>query len=157
MIRGEEGVHSFEMPMPEIVQDDDVLVRVEQVGLDGTDFNIVRMNLQDMAPGQETMTLGHEMVGKVEKIGSGVKTLSPGDVVTMTARRGCGQCHPCEHNQSDRCMTGLFTERGIHKLDGVLSEYVVDREQYIVKVPPELREFAVFTEPLSIVEKAISS
>lgn len=52
-------------------------------------------------------------------------------------------------------MTGLFTERGIHKLDGFLTEYVVDQEQYMVRIPTELVDLAVFTEPLSIVEKAI--
>ncbi len=73
----------------------------------------------------------------------------------MTVRRGCGICHPCNENQSDMCMTGLFTERGIHKLDGFLTEKVVDKEQYIVKVPPEFAPFAVLCEPISIVEKGI--
>jgi len=53
------------------------------------------------------------------------------------------------------CLTGLFTERGIHQLDGFLTEYVVDREQYIAKIPRGIRQIAVFTEPLSIVEKGI--
>ena len=52
-------------------------------------------------------------------------------------------------------MTGLFTERGIHKLDGFLTQFVVDQEQYIIKVPPHLVKLAVLTEPLSIVEKGI--
>ncbi len=155
LLKGKTGVHAFEMPMPEIREPDEVLIRVKQVGLDGTDFNIVRYDLQDMAEGQDRMTLGHEMIGAVEQVGNGVARLTPGDTVTMTARRGCGICHPCQHNESDMCMTGLFTERGIHKLDGALAEYVVDHEQYIVKVPDEAVEFGVLTEPLSIVEKAI--
>jgi threonine dehydrogenase-like Zn-dependent dehydrogenase len=52
-------------------------------------------------------------------------------------------------------MTGLFTERGIHKADGFLSEFAVEKEQYVVKVPPTLRGMAVLTEPVSIAEKAI--
>ncbi len=52
-------------------------------------------------------------------------------------------------------MTGLFTERGIHKLDGFLTQFVVDQEQYTIKVPPHLVKLAVLTEPLSIVEKGI--
>ncbi len=155
LVKGQRGVHAFEMPMPEITEADEVLIRVKQVGLDGTDFNIVRLDLQDMAEGQETMTLGHEMTGVVEKVGESVSSFTPGDIVTMTARRGCGKCHPCQHNQSDMCMTGLFTERGIHKLNGSLQEFVVDSEDYIVKVPPEAQEHAVLSEPLSIVEKAI--
>lgn len=155
VVRGKEGVHEFELPKPEIGQPDEVLVRVKQVGLDGTDFGIARYNLQDIAEGRDEMAMGHEMVGVVEAVGSVVESLAPGDAVTMTVRRGCGICHPCLHNQSDMCMTGLYKERGIHKLDGYLTEYAVDQEQYIVKVPPETRELAVFTEPVSIAEKGI--
>ncbi len=155
LVKDKAGIQSFDLPKPEITQPDHVLVRVKQVGLDGTDFNIVRYDLQDMADGQETMALGHELLGVVERVGSDVRSLASGDTVTMTVRRGCGQCQPCLHNESDMCMTGLFTERGIHKLHGALSEYVVDEEQYVVKVPPGLEDIAVLTEPLSIVEKAI--
>jgi threonine dehydrogenase-like Zn-dependent dehydrogenase len=42
MLRNKAGVHSFEIPMPEIRQPDEVLIRIKEVGLDGTDFNIVR-------------------------------------------------------------------------------------------------------------------
>jgi threonine dehydrogenase-like Zn-dependent dehydrogenase len=155
ILRGKQGVHSFELPKPGIREPDDVLVRVKQVGIDGTDFGIVRHNLQDIAEGHDEMAMGHEMVGVVEAAGAAVGTVSRGDVVTMTVRRGCGQCHPCLHNQSDMCMTGLYTERGIHKLDGYLTEFAVEREQYVVKVPPELASLAVFAEPLSIAEKAV--
>ena len=155
MMRGKPDVHIFELPVPEIKQPDEVLVRVKEVGLDGTDFNMVGYGLQDVAEGRNEIAMGHEMVGVVEAVGSGVKSVSPGDPVTMTVRRGCGQCHPCLHNQSDMCMTGLFTERGIHRLDGFLTQFVVDQEQYIVKIPPHLVKLAVFTEPLSIAEKGI--
>lgn len=153
MKRGQAGVRSFEIPKPEITQPDEVLVRVKEVGLDGTDFGIVARGAPDMADDRHEMVLGHEMVGVVEAVGGEVETLAPGDAVVMTVRRGCGICHPCLHNQSDMCLTGLFTERGIHKLDGFLTEYVVDREQYIAKIPHGIRQIAVFTEPLSIVEK----
>jgi threonine dehydrogenase-like Zn-dependent dehydrogenase len=52
------------------------------------------------------------------------------------------------------CLTGLFTERGIHKYDGFLTEFVVDKEQYIVKVLWISVKIVVLTEPLSIAEKA---
>ncbi len=155
MVRGKPGVHHFEIPKPEIKQADEVLVRVKEVGVDGTDFNLLRYGLQDIAEGRNEMAMGHEMVGVVEAVGSGVESLVPGDPVTITVRRGCGQCEPCRHNQSDMCMTGLYTERGIHKRDGFLTQFVVDQEQYMVKVPPELVKLAVFTEPLSIAEKGI--
>ncbi len=155
MVRGKPGVHTFELPKPEVKQPDEVLIRVKEVGLDGTDFNMVRYNLQDIAEDRNDMAMGHEMVGVVEEVGSEVKSLVPGDVVVMTVRRGCGICQPCLHNQSDMCMTGLYTERGIHKRDGFLTQFVVEQEQYIVKVTPNLVKLAVFTEPLSIAEKGI--
>jgi len=155
MMRGKPGVHAFDLPKPEISQPDEVLVRVKEAGVDGTDFNMVKHNLQDIAEGRDEIVMGHEMVGMVEAVGSEVKSVAPGDTVVMTVRRGCGICHPCLHNQSDMCMTGLYTERGIHKRDGFFTEFVVDQEQYIIKVPGDLAELAVFTEPLSIVEKGI--
>lgn len=154
MVRGESRVQALELPKPEIHQPDEVLIRIKEVGLDGTDFNIVRYG-PDMTEERNEMAMGHEAVGIVEETGSAVKSVIPGDSVCITVRRGCGLCHPCLHNQSDMCMTGLYTERGIHKLDGFLSEFAVDKEQYIVKVPQELAEMAVLTEPMSIAEKGI--
>lgn len=155
MRRGEKGVHAFELPEPDIKQADEVLIRVKEVGVGGTDMNMVRYNLQDIAEDRDKIVMGHEMAGVVEAVGSDVKSLVPGDVVVTTVRRGCGICQPCLNNQSDMCMTGLYTERGIHKRDGFLTQFVVDQEQYVVKVPPQLKKIAVFAEPLSIAEKGI--
>ena len=155
MVRGKSGVHSFEIPKPVIRAPDEVLIRVKEVGVDGTDSNMVKYNLQDISSGRNEIVMGHEMVGLVEMVGKEVKSLAPVDTVVVTVRRGCGICPPCLHHQSDMCMTGLYTERGIHKRDGFLTEFVVDREQYVVKVPDDLSGLAVFAEPLSIVEKGI--
>ena len=59
-------------------------------------------------------------------------------------------------NRSDMCQTGLYTERGISGLDGYQTEYVVDQEQYIVRVPLELEAVGVLAEPFSVAEKAIA-
>jgi threonine dehydrogenase-like Zn-dependent dehydrogenase len=53
------------------------------------------------------------------------------------------------------CQTGNYKERGIRGLDGYQTEFVVDKEQYIVSVPAELEAVGVLMEPLSIVEKGI--
>lgn len=155
MYKDKPGAHTFDLPKPEITKPDEILIKVKQAGVDGTDFNMVKYNLQDPAQGQDRIVMGHEMVGVVEDIGKDVKTLAAGDTVVLTVRRGCGICQPCLHNQSDMCMTGLYTERGIHKKDGFFTEYVVDQEQYAVKVPANLLKLAVFTEPLSIAEKGV--
>jgi threonine dehydrogenase-like Zn-dependent dehydrogenase len=155
MIRGKKGIFDFEISKPGITRPDEVLVRVKEVGLDGTDFNIARYNLQDIADGRDEMVMGHEMSGVVDEVGSAVKSLSPGDPVVVTVRRGDGICQPCLHNQSDMCLTGLFTEHGIHKLDGFLTQYTVTQEQYVVKVPRKLAKLAVLAEPMSIAEKGV--
>jgi threonine dehydrogenase-like Zn-dependent dehydrogenase len=57
--------------------------------------------------------------------------------------------------RADMCQSGKYKERGIRGLDGYQTEYVVDQEQYLVRVPPELEAVGVLLEPLSVVEKAI--
>ncbi|MFC2038482.1 alcohol dehydrogenase catalytic domain-containing protein [Chloroflexota bacterium] len=156
MKRGETGAYITDIPKPQLNQADQVLVRVIEAGLDGTDYNMIKHNLQDITDDKNEIVMGHEMVGVVEETGGSVTSVVPGDTVVLTVRRGCGICQPCLHNQSDMCMTGLFTERGIHKKDGYFTEFVVDQEQYVIKVPDGLFGLAVFTEPLSIAEKGIA-
>lgn len=149
------GIQSFQIPKPEIKKQNEVLIRIKQVGLDGTDFNMVKYDSKDIADNRNEIVLGHELLGVVEKTGKKVKGFKKGDFVTMTIRRGCNICAPCLHEQSDMCMTGLFTERGIHKIDGFLTQYVVDDEKYILKLPKGTEKYGIFIEPLSIAEKGI--
>jgi threonine dehydrogenase-like Zn-dependent dehydrogenase len=87
--------------------------------------------------------------------GSSVTRVKAGDHAVFTVRRGCGECASCLMNRSDMCQTGKYRERGIRGLDGYQTEYAVDKEQYIVRVPAELEPVGVLMEPLSVVEKAI--
>jgi glucose 1-dehydrogenase len=155
LIRDKQGVYDFEIPKPEIKKPDEVLIKIKEVGLDGTDINLVHFNLQDLPDDRDRITIGHEGIGIVVEIGSGVESVHPGDIVAITVRRGCNECSPCLHNTSDMCLTGRFKERGLHKLDGFLTEYVVEQEQYLAKVPPDLKKTAILIEPTSIIEKGI--
>ena len=89
-------------------------------------------------------------------MGSGVTGLAPGDLAVLTVRRPCRDeiCGPCRRGRQDFCITGDFTERGIKGAHGFMTEFVVDDERYVVKVPKELREVAVLLEPLTVAEKA---
>lgn len=153
--RNAKGIQEAQMPVPKITKPNEVLIKIKEAGICGTDFNMINYDSKDIAEGENFITLGHEMIGVVQKIGSEVKSLKEGDLVTVTVRRGCGLCNPCLYGQSDMCMTGLFKERGIHKLHGFLTKYIVDDEQYVVKVPKDLEKYGVFIEPLSIAEKGI--
>lgn len=156
LARKYDGVVDFELKKPGIRGPKDVLVKVLQAGIDGTDRDMIRRQQKDIAEGEEYIVLGHEAIGRVVEVGSGVENLKVGDMVVPTVRRGCNECPSCLNNQSDMCSTGFYKERGIHKLHGYFTEYFVDEEQYLVPVPHSMEHVAVLTEPLSIAEKAIS-
>lgn len=148
-------IQSFEIEAPTISAPDDVLVRIVQAGIDGTDRAVVQFYKYDPPPGEDRIVMGHEAVGVVEEVGSAVTDLKPGDVVVPTVRRSCGLCASCKNGESDTCSTGLFTERGLHKRHGYYTEKIVEKPEYLVKVPRELAHLAVLIEPVSIAEKGI--
>ena len=155
MKRAEQGVHGFMLPVPKLASPTQVLVRVKEVGLDGTDFTMVSHDKKDIAEGRDEIVIGHEMMGVVEEVGPDVVSLKPGDNVTITVRRGCGLCWPCKQGKSDYCLTGQFKERGLHKLDGFLTKYAVEEEAHIVKLQPGTEKYGILVEPLGITEKAL--
>lgn len=155
LIRGKEGVQRFEVPRPAVTSARQVLVRVIEAGIDGTDLETVARNKFNMPLGEDTMIVGHEAIGIVEDIGGEVTSVDIGDIVVPTVRRGCGLCAPCLHNRSDMCQTGLYTERGIKGANGYFTEYFADDEDYIVRVPAGIEAYAVLAEPLSVAEKAV--
>lgn len=149
------GVHLLEVDAPTIERETQVKIRMAETAVDGSDKNLVRHHLVDVEASEKHLVLGHEAWGVVTEIGQSVKSFQPGDAVVPTVRRGCGICAACARFESDYCYTGLYKERGIHKLPGFLSEEVVDEETYLVPLPKDLSTVAVWVEPLSIVEKAL--
>jgi threonine dehydrogenase-like Zn-dependent dehydrogenase len=140
---------------PRIEAPDQIKLRVLRVGICGTDREEAAGGRAQAPDGASELVIGHEMLGQVVDVGRAVTRVQPGDLAIFTVRRGCGECDPCAINRSDMCRTGHYRERGIKGLDGYQTEYVVDSEQYIVRIPAELAAIGVLTEPLSIVEKAI--
>jgi threonine dehydrogenase-like Zn-dependent dehydrogenase len=144
-----------DFPEPKISSPDEVKIKIIEVGICGTDREEVSGG-RAMAPvGQNLLVIGHEMFGQVVAVGEAVKRVKAGDFAVFTVRRGCGQCLPCLMNRPDMCETGKFTERGIWGQDGYQTQFVVDHEQYVVRIPAELRSAGVLVEPTSVVEKAI--
>ena len=134
-----------------------MLVRVSQVGLDGTDAEIIAGQYGEPPPGENRLILGHESLGRVEEVaGGGGKDLSPGDWVVATVRRPDPvPCPNCAAGEWDMCLNGRYTERGIKGRHGFRAEYYAEYPEFLVKVPSELMAVAVLLEPLSIVEKAM--
>ncbi len=152
---GTPGVLLVERPEPAVRRPDEVKVQVLAVGICGTDREEVAGGRARAPDDQAELVIGHEMLGQVVEAGSDVRGLKVGDLAVFTVRRGCGEDLSCLLGRPDMCRTGRYRERGIWGLDGFQAEYVVDRQAYAVRVPPELAEIGVLVEPLSVAEKAI--
>ncbi|HEY7791197.1 MAG TPA: glucose 1-dehydrogenase [Vicinamibacterales bacterium] len=152
---GTKNLRLVDRAEPHLDAPDAIKMAVRYVGICGTDREEARGGRAKAPEGQQDLVVGHEMMGQVVEVGSAVTRVRPGDFAVFTVRRGCGHCMPCAMNRSDMCETGGYLERGIWGLDGYQAETVVDREMYVVRVPPAIEPLAVLTEPLTIVEKAI--
>lgn len=155
LVPGTTDVSLRNYPEPEIERPSQVKMKIIEVGICGTDREEVKGGRATPPAGHSHLVIGHEMLGIVTEKGSEVSAVSVGDYGVFSVRRGCGKCVACEHNRSDMCYTSQYTERGIKGLNGYEAEYVVDDEQYLVKVPPSIRGVGVLTEPMSVAEKAI--
>lgn len=149
------SLHVEDVPPPAL-EAGQVLVRVLEVGLDGTDRDIQRGEYGLAPPGRQNLVIAHESVGTVVEVAPGVTDLSAGDTVVATVRRPCPErCLNCAAGEFDHCATGHYLERGIKGLDGYASELYAERPEYLVRVPAELRSVAVLLEPFSVALKAL--
>ncbi len=109
-----------EVPKPEIAADTDAIVRVDSVTICGTDLHILKGDVPAVTDGR---ILGHEAVGTVEAVGSGVKTVKTGDRVLVSCISACGTCRYCRDGSYGQCLGGGGWILG-HKIDGTQAEYV---------------------------------
>jgi threonine dehydrogenase-like Zn-dependent dehydrogenase len=146
----------IDVPAPKPKGEHDVTVRVQEVGICGTDREICGFHYGTPPAGLPRLVLGHEAIGEVVTIGPAVRTLAPGDLVAFTVRRPCEDqaCVACRAGRQDVFITGAFRERGIKEADGFMTELVVEDERFLVRVPRSLADVAVLVEPLTIAAKA---
>lgn len=155
IIPGTKKVFLTDRPEPNINSDDEVKIKVFEVGICGTDREEVSGGRADAPAGSKELIIGHEMFGQVVDVGKAVTKVKPGDYGLFIVRRGCGKCAACLNGRSDMCYTGDYTERGIKGADGYQAAFVVDKEQYFVAVPESIADIGVLTEPMSVAAKAI--
>ena len=150
-------VKVIDAPEPRLRSPTQVRVRTLEVGVCGTDKEVVQFKHGEPPQGEDHLILGHECLGEVVEVGEQVKGLAPGDLVVPRVRRPCPirECTPCRAGYSDFCVTGKYTERGIQGAHGFAAELFVEDAQWLHKVPHALRGVAVLTEPLTIAEKAL--
>jgi alcohol dehydrogenase len=109
-----------EAPKPQVTDDTDAIVRVDSVTICGTDLHILKGDVPAVTDGR---VLGHEAVGTVEAVGSGVKTVRTGDRVLVSCITSCGRCRFCREGRYGQCLGGGGWILG-HKIDGTQAEYV---------------------------------
>jgi threonine dehydrogenase-like Zn-dependent dehydrogenase len=153
---GTKQVRVIETPAPRPVTGNQVLLRILEVGICGTDREIGAFHYGDPPAGTDHLILGHEALAEVVELGPEVTAVEKGELVVPTVRRPCPHrhCAPCRAHRQDFCVTGDFLERGIKGAHGFLQEYVVEEDEHLVPVHRKLAEVAVLTEPLSISAKA---
>lgn len=155
---GTKTVKIVEHEAPRLSQPDQVMLRMLDIGICGTDREICSFEYGTPPPGYDYLVIGHEALAQIVEVGSAVSRLKPGDLVVPTVRRPCPhpECRACRSGHQDYCYTGDFTERGIKEAHGYMTEFVVDHERNMNLVPVDLREVAVLVEPLTIAEKALA-
>ncbi len=132
--------------------DGELLLRVLEVGVCGTDREISEGVFGVPPAADAELVLGHELLAVVEGDGQG---FSRGDLVTATVRRSCLHCRACEEGSPDSCLTGDYSERGITRLDGFARELVAEDAAQVIPIPRSLGRLGVLAEPTSICERAI--
>jgi len=115
------GMRSWEeVPDARIEEPTDAVVRVDSVTICGTDLHILGGDVPEVTPGR---ILGHEAVGTVTAIGSGVQKLAVGDRVLISCITSCCSCRYCREGSYGQCLGGGGWILG-HLIDGTQAEYV---------------------------------
>lgn len=108
------------MPDPTLQADTDAIVRVDVTTICGTDLHILKGDTPEVTAGR---ILGHEAVGTVEQIGTGVKNVKVGDRVLVSCISACGVCQYCRDGRYGQCLGGGGWILG-HLIDGTQAELV---------------------------------
>ncbi len=151
------SVHLEEIAKPsvgDIADGSGVLVKVLKVGVDATDREINDALYGKAPEGDDYLVIGHESFGIVEAVGPNVRRVKPGDYVTATVRRPGSSIYDLI-GTNDMTSEEEYYERGINLRHGYLTEYFVDEEEYIVRVPEGLKHLHVLQEPMSCAAKAV--
>lgn len=129
----------------------EVLVKITLAGICGTDYSVYDGKFEIPLP----VVPGHEGVGVVEKLGTGVTNVSVGQRVVIQPNFPCMECSLCHSGMGNVCERKV--RLGID-IDGVFAEYTRVPADYVWPVPDDLEDrVAVFTEPLAVAAHGIKS
>lgn len=135
---GENKFEIQEINIPKL-NDEQVLVKVERVGLCGTDVHIT----QGLFPSDPPKILGHEFSGVIVDVGSKVPKCNIGKRVACNTTSSCGNCNNCLNWQISRCLNS-------EKSTGAFAEFSIMHFSCAVEIPENMSfEIAAMTEPAS--------
>lgn len=120
LVYGGPGQKSIQnLPRPDIIEATDAVIRITHTTICGTDLHILKGDVPTCQPGT---VLGHEGVGVIESVGSGVSRFKKGDRVLISCISSCGKCDYCRRGMYSHCTSGGWLLG--HTINGTQAEYV---------------------------------
>ncbi len=149
-LTGIREMEMFEVDKPQIIADNDVLIKMTDVGVCGSDVHYYARGKIGSQVVKYPFTVGHEGSGIVEAVGSAVTRVKPGDPVAIEPATCCHHCDQCLIGREHTCRNLTFLGCP-GQVEGCLSEYIVMKEQSCFPLGDKitLAEGAL-SEPLSI-------
>ena len=149
-LTGIRQMEIIELPMPEIIHDNDVLIQMKVVGVCGSDVHYYTRGKIGSQVVQYPFPVGHEGAGEVIKVGPAVTSVKPGDRIAIEPAMPCGECDQCTVGRPHTCRKLRFLGCP-GQADGCLSEYIVMPENSCFKIADTLTYTdAAISEPLAI-------
>mgnify|MGYP000884754241 CR=1 FL=1 len=140
-----EDLRVIDIEKPVIDEKNNVLVKMTAAGICGSDMGIYHGT---NAAATYPRIIGHEMVGRVDQVGSNVKNLKVGDRVIINQVTSCGHCYPCRKGRGNVCDN--LAIRGVH-IDGGYREFIAVPESDCYVLPDSLSDTdAIMIEPTTI-------
>ena len=142
------GKMGFEdRPIPK-VKDNEVLVKLEYVGICGSDLHYYETGAIGDYIVKPPFVLGHEPGGVVVEVGKSVKHLKVGDKVALEPGKTCGHCEFCKSGNYNLCPDVIFF--ATPPVDGVFQEYVAHEADLCFKLPENVSTLeGALIEPLA--------
>ncbi len=149
-LTGIRQMEMIELPVPEIIHDNDVLIQMKVVGVCGSDVHYYTRGKIGSQVVQYPFPVGHEGAGEVIKVGPAVTSVKPGDRIAIEPAMPCGECDQCKVGRPHTCRKLKFLGCP-GQADGCLSEYIVMPEDSCFKISNTLTYTdAAISEPLAI-------
>ncbi|MEY8356305.1 alcohol dehydrogenase catalytic domain-containing protein [Lachnospiraceae bacterium 54-53] len=144
VLREPGKIEPAERELPRL-QEGEVLVKVNYVGICGSDIHLFHGTYQ--GPHSYPMLFGHEWSGTVAAVGSHVTTVEIGDPVTGDCSKYCGTCKNCG---TDKNLCSHIDKFGI-TIDGASAEYIIRDQKYLYKGKPGIPEkLLCLSEPVAV-------